>query len=76
MVKEVRKQICLAGPLIMVNLLNFAIELISIMFVGHVRVSSLWRLHGHLLFLCQWHWFSSQFFLYLLIEFFSSSFPL
>ncbi|KAL4320621.1 hypothetical protein AHAS_Ahas14G0028800 [Arachis hypogaea] len=35
-VKEVRKQICLAGPLIMVNLLNFAIELISIMFVGYV----------------------------------------
>ncbi|RYR17676.1 hypothetical protein Ahy_B03g062372 [Arachis hypogaea] len=35
-VKEVRKQVCLAGPLIMVNLLNFAIELISIMFVGHV----------------------------------------
>ncbi|KAL4320618.1 hypothetical protein AHAS_Ahas14G0028500 [Arachis hypogaea] len=35
-VKEVRKQICLVGPLIMVNLLNFAIELISIMFVGYV----------------------------------------
>ena len=33
-VKEVRKQICLVG--FMVNLLNFAIELISIMFVGHV----------------------------------------
>ncbi|QHO06145.1 Protein DETOXIFICATION [Arachis hypogaea] len=35
-VKEVRKQICLTGPLIMVNLLNFAIELIYVMFVGHV----------------------------------------
>ncbi|RYR11649.1 hypothetical protein Ahy_B04g069159 [Arachis hypogaea] len=33
-VKEVRKQIYLAGPLIMVNLLNFAIELIFTMDFG------------------------------------------
>ncbi|KAL4331150.1 hypothetical protein AHAS_Ahas13G0471300 [Arachis hypogaea] len=35
-VKEVKKQLWLAGPLILVSLLNFAIQLISIMFVGHL----------------------------------------
>ncbi|KAL1365938.1 hypothetical protein HN51_013878 [Arachis hypogaea] len=35
-VKEVKKQVWLAGPLILVSLLNFAIQLISIMFVGHL----------------------------------------
>ncbi|KAL4320592.1 hypothetical protein AHAS_Ahas14G0025900 [Arachis hypogaea] len=39
--KEIKKQLYLAAPLIMVHFLNFAIELISIMFVGHVSVLTL-----------------------------------
>ncbi|MED6136437.1 Protein DETOXIFICATION 16 [Stylosanthes scabra] len=35
-VKEVKKQLWLAGPLVLVGVLNFAIQLISIMFVGHL----------------------------------------
>ena len=34
--EEVKKQLWLAGPLISVSLLNFCIQLISIMFVGHL----------------------------------------
>ncbi|XP_057754632.1 protein DETOXIFICATION 16-like [Arachis stenosperma] len=40
-IKEIKKQIYLTGPLIIVHFLNFAIELISIMFVGHVSVLTL-----------------------------------
>ncbi|KAH0763013.1 hypothetical protein KY290_019086 [Solanum tuberosum] len=35
-VEEVKKQIWLAGPLVSVNLLQFSLQLISIMFVGHL----------------------------------------
>jgi len=35
-VGEVKKQLWLAGPLICVNLLQFCLQLISIMFVGHL----------------------------------------
>lgn len=35
-VDEVKKQIWLAGPLICVNLLQFCLQLISVMFVGHL----------------------------------------
>ncbi|KAL9247468.1 hypothetical protein vseg_020898 [Gypsophila vaccaria] len=35
-VEEVKKQVWLAGPLISVNLLLFSLQLISIMFVGHL----------------------------------------
>ena len=34
--EEVRKQLWLAGPLICVNLLNFCLNIISVMFVGHL----------------------------------------
>ncbi|CAL0301507.1 unnamed protein product [Lupinus luteus] len=34
--EEVRKQLWLAGPLIIVNLLNFSLQVISVMFVGHL----------------------------------------
>ena len=33
---EVKKQLALAGPLIMVNLLIYSLQMISIMFVGHL----------------------------------------
>ncbi|XP_074316582.1 protein DETOXIFICATION 16-like [Silene latifolia] len=35
-IEEVKKQVWLAGPLISVNLLIFCLQLISIMFVGHL----------------------------------------
>lgn len=35
-VEEVKKQVWLAGPLVSVNLLLFALQLIAIMFVGHL----------------------------------------
>ncbi|KAK7251670.1 hypothetical protein RIF29_35063 [Crotalaria pallida] len=34
--EEVRKQLWLAGPLISTNVLNYCLELISVMFVGHL----------------------------------------
>ncbi|TKY61030.1 MATE efflux family protein LAL5 [Spatholobus suberectus] len=34
--EEVKKQLWLAGPLIFVGLLNFCIQIISVMFVGHL----------------------------------------
>ncbi|KAK4410835.1 protein DETOXIFICATION 16 [Sesamum angolense] len=34
--EELRKQLWLAGPLIMVSLLQFCLQLISVMFVGHL----------------------------------------
>ena len=34
--EEVRKQLWLAGPLISVSLLQFSLQLISVMFVGHL----------------------------------------
>ncbi|WCJ42192.1 MATE efflux family protein [Euphorbia peplus] len=34
--KEVKKQLWLAGPLFVVGLLNFSIQIISLMFVGHL----------------------------------------
>lgn len=36
LVEEVKKQLWLSGPLISVTLLNFGINLISVMFVGHL----------------------------------------
>ncbi|MBA0633245.1 hypothetical protein Godav_001868, partial [Gossypium davidsonii] len=33
---EVKKQLLLAGPLVSVNFLVFALQLISVMFVGHL----------------------------------------
>lgn len=35
-VEEVKKQLWLAGPLICVSLLQFCLQLISVMFVGHL----------------------------------------
>lgn len=35
-VEEVRKQLWLAGPLIAVSLLQYCLQVISIMFVGHL----------------------------------------
>ncbi|KAI3961265.1 hypothetical protein MKX01_006979 [Papaver californicum] len=40
-VGEVKKQLCLAGPLILVNVLQFSLQLISVMFVGHLGQLSL-----------------------------------
>ncbi|MCL7039967.1 hypothetical protein MKW94_016284 [Papaver nudicaule] len=40
-VKEVKKQLWLAGPLISVNVLQFCLQLISVMFVGHLGKLSL-----------------------------------
>ncbi|KAI3997131.1 hypothetical protein MKX01_008975 [Papaver californicum] len=40
-IEEVKKQLWLSGPLIAVNLLQFCIQLISIMFVGHLGELSL-----------------------------------
>lgn len=34
--EELRKQLWLAGPLILVSLLQFCLQLISVMFVGHL----------------------------------------
>ncbi|GMH21389.1 hypothetical protein Nepgr_023231 [Nepenthes gracilis] len=39
--EEVKKQLWLAGPLIIVNLLLFSLQLISVMFVGHLGQLSL-----------------------------------
>ncbi|XP_058727678.1 protein DETOXIFICATION 16-like [Vicia villosa] len=36
LIEEVKKQLWLSGPLICVSFLNFAIDLISVMFVGHL----------------------------------------
>ncbi|XP_057446971.1 protein DETOXIFICATION 16-like isoform X1 [Lotus japonicus] len=35
-IEEVRKQLWLSGPLISVSLLNFCLQVISVMFVGHI----------------------------------------
>ncbi|KAK7251702.1 hypothetical protein RIF29_35125 [Crotalaria pallida] len=35
-IEEVKKQLWLAGPLIFVNVLSFCIQVISVMFVGHL----------------------------------------
>ncbi|XP_042488412.1 protein DETOXIFICATION 16-like [Macadamia integrifolia] len=35
-VEEVKKQLYLAGPLVLVNLLQFCLQMISVMFVGHL----------------------------------------
>ncbi|KNA14042.1 hypothetical protein SOVF_111140, partial [Spinacia oleracea] len=35
-IEEVKKQVWLAGPLICVNILLFSLQLISVMFVGHL----------------------------------------
>ncbi|KAI3831733.1 hypothetical protein MKX03_002505 [Papaver bracteatum] len=40
-VEEVKKQLWLAGPLISVNVLQFCLQLISVMFVGHLGELSL-----------------------------------
>ncbi|OVA14233.1 Multi antimicrobial extrusion protein [Macleaya cordata] len=40
-VEEVKKQLWLSGPLITVNLLQFCLQMISIMFVGHLGELSL-----------------------------------
>ncbi|XP_073220769.1 protein DETOXIFICATION 16-like isoform X2 [Cicer arietinum] len=40
-IEEVKKQLWLSGPLISVTLLNFGINLISVMFVGHLGELSL-----------------------------------
>ncbi|XP_021727331.1 protein DETOXIFICATION 16-like isoform X1 [Chenopodium quinoa] len=40
-IEEVKKQVWLAGPLISVNLMLFSLQLISIMFVGHLGELSL-----------------------------------
>ncbi|CAK8534216.1 unnamed protein product [Lathyrus sativus] len=41
LVQEVKKQLWLSGPLISVSLLNFGIDLISVMFVGHLGALTL-----------------------------------
>jgi len=41
LVEEVKTQLWLSGPLISVTLLNFGINLISLMFVGHLGELSL-----------------------------------
>ncbi|CAK8534214.1 unnamed protein product [Lathyrus sativus] len=41
LIEEVKKQLWLSGPLISVTLLNFGINLISVMFVGHLGELSL-----------------------------------
>jgi Na+-driven multidrug efflux pump len=39
--EEIKKQLWLAGPLICVSLLQYSLQLISIMFVGHLGELSL-----------------------------------
>lgn len=39
--EEVKRQLCLAGPLIGVSLLQYSLQVISIMFVGHLSELSL-----------------------------------
>lgn len=39
--EEVRKQLWLAGPLVSVCLLNYSLQIISVMFVGHLGQLSL-----------------------------------
>jgi len=34
--EEVRKQLWLAGPLVSVSILNYSLQIISVMFVGHL----------------------------------------
>jgi len=41
LVEEVKKQLWLSGPLVSVALLNYGINLISVMFVGHLGELSL-----------------------------------
>ncbi|KAG8388008.1 hypothetical protein BUALT_Bualt02G0080400 [Buddleja alternifolia] len=41
MMEEVKKQLWLAGPLILVSVLQFCLQLISVMFVGHLGELSL-----------------------------------
>ncbi|KAL5079524.1 hypothetical protein RYX36_007945 [Vicia faba] len=41
LIEEVKKQLWLSGPLVSVSLLNFGIDLISVMFVGHLGVLAL-----------------------------------
>lgn len=33
---ELEKQVCLAGPLVLVSLLQYSLQTISVMFVGHL----------------------------------------
>lgn len=33
---ELKKQVCLAGPLVLVSLLQYSLQTISVMFVGHL----------------------------------------
>lgn len=40
-VEEVKKQLWLAGPLVSVNLLLYCLQMISVMFVGHLGELSL-----------------------------------
>ena len=40
-VEEVKKQLWLAGPLICVNILQYSIQIIAVMFVGHLGELSL-----------------------------------
>ncbi|GKF06053.1 DETOXIFICATION 16-like protein, partial [Tanacetum coccineum] len=40
-IEEIKKQLWLAGPLICVSLLQYSLQLISIMFVGHLGELSL-----------------------------------
>ena len=35
-VEEVKKQLCLAGPLFITGLLQYSLQVISVMFVGHL----------------------------------------
>lgn len=40
-IEEAKRQVCLAGPLIGVSLLQYSLQVISIMFVGHLGELSL-----------------------------------
>ncbi|KAL6312212.1 hypothetical protein AAG906_025554 [Vitis piasezkii] len=51
---EVKKQLKIAGPLMLVNVLLYSLQVISVMFVGHLGELALWCFHGH--FLCFSHW--------------------
>lgn len=35
-IAELKKQVCLAGPLVLVSLLQYSLQTISVMFVGHL----------------------------------------
>ncbi|KAF6173168.1 hypothetical protein GIB67_028466 [Kingdonia uniflora] len=55
-IEEVKKQLWLAGPLISVNLLQYCLQVISVMFVGHLGELCLSGASMATSF-CYCHWF-------------------